>query len=185
MTKQITSCEHCAELEQRVERLKSQLAQWDPHYALKLDLPNADEALAIWRKITAKYPRMVSPSDRAEDQAAGMVAAMGYCFSVKKTGTPTTRYDAGWWLSRATEFQNSARLSGRIRSVLLAVIATNDVDYTLSNSDLFLDVFGRGKAIDRGAWRKLLAGAPVREPTPGKPPFSDGSIGHVKVGGVW
>jgi hypothetical protein len=174
-----------AALRSENERLRDALATWDRNYSLRLDLPDADQALVLWKKITSKYPRMVSPTDRAEDQAAGMVAAMGYIFTVKKTEKPTTRYDGAWWLSRATEFQNKARLTGRIRSVLLAVIATNDVSFTLSNSDLFLDVFGRGAPVDRSAWRKLLTGAPVREPTVINKPPLDESIGHVKVGGVW
>jgi hypothetical protein len=189
------TCEHCAErdhenagLRSQIQRLESQLVALDSHYVLKLDLPSGDQARALWRKVTARWPRMISPSDSEKDQVAGMIGAMGYCFTCRKTATRTTDYDSTWWTARAMEFVNSAHMHvPRIRSLLLGIIAVNDVPYILNNNELYLNPFGRGQQIDRTAWRRLLAdgGEPVREPTPGKPPFSDGSIGPVNVSGVW
>jgi hypothetical protein len=117
-----------------------------------------------------------------------MTAARGYCFSVAKSEKPTTRYDGGWWLSRATEFANIARISvPRIRSLLVGIIATNDVPYVLNNGEIYLDTFGRGKPIDRTAWRRLLddGGEPVREPVPIRPRQPDFSIGMRNLIPSW
>jgi hypothetical protein len=171
------------------ERLRNQVAQWDPHFALKLDLPTPDEALALWRLITARHPRMISPSDSVTDQVAGLVAAMAYVFTCRKTDAPTTKFDGSWWIDRATSFAVDARLHApRIRSVLLGVIATHDVPYVVANDKIYLDAFGRGKMIDRTAWRKLLPGGggePVREPLPTRPPQLDGSIGFINQIPSW
>jgi hypothetical protein len=175
-----------ATLRSENERLRGQLSSWDLNYALKCDLPSADQALALFKKITSKYPQMKSWSDSETDQAMGLVAAMGYCFSVAKSEKPTTRYGGDHWITAATAFANSARIPApRIRSVLIGIIACHDVNYTLSNSDLYLDTFGRGAPISREAWRRLLNGAPVREPMAVREKQLDGSIGMRKQIPSW
>jgi hypothetical protein len=174
-----------ATLRSENEYLRAQLAQWDPNFHLKLDLPDAEQGLLIWKKITSKYPRMISPTDSVTDQVQGLVAAMAFVFTCKKTETMTSRYDGSWWLSKATAFANDARMSApRIRSVLIGIIATNDVPYILSNSDIFLDVYSHGEPIDRHAWRRLLSG-PVGAPTALRPKVDDRSIGHVRQASAW
>jgi hypothetical protein len=124
-----------AALRSENERLRGQLMQWDPHFLLRFDLPSAEQALELWRKITSKYPQMKSWSDSETDQAMGMTAAMGFLFaSCVKTEKPNSRYGGDWWLARADEWARTARIPySRIRTVLAAVIATNDVAYHLSN----------------------------------------------------
>jgi hypothetical protein len=73
----------------------------------------------------------------------------------------------------------------RIRSLLIGVIATNDVDYILRNDTIYLDVHGRSVAINRHAWRALLNGAPGREPVALPMQVNDRSIGHVKTQSAW
>jgi hypothetical protein len=171
-----------AERDARIERLESQVAAWDPHYALKLDLPSADQALALFKKITSKYPRMRSPSDSETDQAMGLVAAMAFVFTCKKTETATSKFDGSVWIARATDFSRDARLGApRIRSLLIGIIATNDVPYVLSNNDIYLDSYGRGAPISRDSWRKLLSGGPLREPMAVREKQLDGSIGYRKI----
>jgi hypothetical protein len=185
MTKQ--TCERCDALRAENERLISQLQSWDPHWALRKALPTPDEAVALFEKITNKFPRMKSASDAISDGAAGMVAAMAYCYSVTKRATPESRYGGDWWVSRASEFANGARIfCPRIRSLLVGIVATNDIDFALSNSDIWLNPFGGtgGAAIDRMQWRKLLDGAPLREPIVIEPKFKDFGIGGVKMQGV-
>ena len=175
-----------ATLRSENEYLRAQLSSWDPNFSLKRDLPDPVQALALWRKITSKYPRMISPSDSGVDQAMGLVAAMAFVFTCAKTETPTTKFDGGYWIARATEFMNSARLSApRIRSVLIGIVACHDVPFILDNSSIYLDTFGRGKPISRGAWRRLLAGAPVREPMVVNKKELDGSIGVQRQISSW
>jgi hypothetical protein len=103
---------------------------------------------------------------------------MAFVFQCRKTSEPTTRYDGSWWNARAIAFANEARLEApRIRSVLLGIVATNDVPFMLCNHDLYLDTYGRGAPISRDAWRKLLSGAPVREPQVVREKQLDHSIG--------
>jgi hypothetical protein len=160
------------------ERLRNQLCVWDPNFLLKSDLPSAEEGLQLWLKITSKFPRMISPSDSKTDQVRGMIAAMAFVFTCRKTSESTTRFDGSWWNARAVALASEAQLGApRIRSVLLGIVATNDVPYVLSNNDLYLDAYGRGAPISRDAWRKLLSGAPVREPQVVREKQLDHSIG--------
>lgn len=185
---QTTHCPHCDALRLENERLVAALQSWDPFWQLRQDLPTPDEALALWRKITSKYPRMRSPSDSETDQSAGMVAAMAFCFSVAKTDTPNSKHDGSWWTNRAEDFSNKARISApRIRSLLIGIIATNDTPYALSNSDIWLDPWGsRGTVpIDRTAWRALLRGSPIREPVKIEPKVKDDTIGGVRQLNTW
>jgi hypothetical protein len=116
-----------------------------------------------------------------------MAAAMGYCFSVTKLDKPVSNFDGSIWVSRATAFAQAARISApRIRSLLIGIIAVNDIDYVLRNDTIYLDVHGRGEAIDRHAWRRLLSAAhPVREPMTIRPKVDDRSIGPVRVQSAW
>jgi hypothetical protein len=178
MTKQ--TCENCAALEAKVEHLRSQLYQFDPTFSIKEALPTEEEAALLFARITKRFPQMRSPTDTLEDQSRGLRAAMGFVFTLARTEVPMVRYDGSWWTAEAMRWANSARMScPRIRSVLIGVIASNDVPYCLDNSQLFLDPHGRGKAINPNAWRKLLAGAALREPVPRVKAVDDRSIGFV------
>jgi hypothetical protein len=175
-----------AELRERNGWLESQLMQWDPNYLLKRDLPNAEQGLALFKKIVAKYPRMRSPSDSETDQAMGLVAAMAFAFTCTKTDKAVSKYDGSWWLGRVEAFSRDARLGApRIRSLLIGIIATNDVPYVLSNKDVYLDPYGRGAPISRDSWRRLLDGAPVREPMVVRQQQVDRTIGHVNQIPSW
>jgi hypothetical protein len=71
--------------------------------------------------------------------------------------------------------------------VLIGIVASNDIDFALDNSRLWLDPYsGRGRPIDRGAWRKLLNGASsLREPVQVEPRIKDFSIGPVRQAASW
>jgi hypothetical protein len=49
--------------------------QWDPFYQLRADLPTPVEAIALFERITNKYPPMKSPTDSVTDQAMGLNGA--------------------------------------------------------------------------------------------------------------
>jgi hypothetical protein len=182
----MTECPNCAALVRENEKLRSQLVMWDPNFHLKASLPNVDEAAQLFQMITRKYPQMRSPTDSERDQIEGLRAAMAYGFSMSKTTAPNSRYDGDFWIARATEFANSSRMSApRIRSVLIGVIACNDIPFCVSNNDLYLDTLGRGAPIDRSKWKLLLRGDPLPEPAKVPEKMFDGGIGFVKVQGVW
>jgi hypothetical protein len=55
---------------------------------------------------------------------------------------------------------------GVIRSLLPAIVAINDVRYTLNSScTIWLGPYRRGKPVDALAWKKILAGADLIVPT--------------------
>jgi hypothetical protein len=185
MSNKQTNCARCTELETQIEHLEMQLQALDPFYGLKRSLPTHDEALTIWRRIVTRWPRMKSPTDSEVDQARSMTAAMAYAMSLTKVDVPITRYDGDWWIARAEEFASRARIFvPRIRSLLVAVIASNDSKWVLDNGIIFLNPYVSGPTIDRGAWKKLLSEAtPLREPEKLDRKL-DLSIGGIRVQGV-
>jgi hypothetical protein len=45
-------------LKVEVERLKDALAQWDPVFAIRQSLPTDEEAAALLKIVTSRYPHM-------------------------------------------------------------------------------------------------------------------------------
>jgi hypothetical protein len=94
---------------------------------------------------------------------------------------------AAWWVDQAQEWARAAGVQGVIRSLLPAIIATGDIQFTLDDyAAIWLDPYrASGRAVDAQAWRKILNGSgDLITPTPIKT-MVDGSIGHVPVQATW
>jgi hypothetical protein len=133
-------CPNCAALEAKLQHMTSQLMQFDKHYALKEALPSHDEAAQLFEKITSKYKQMRVPGEEHE-QIEGLRCGMAYLFgSCARAETPNARYDASWWLGNCRDWLSAARMYGRVRSMVLCVVATNSIPYLLDNSLLYISI---------------------------------------------
>jgi hypothetical protein len=183
MSKQI-ACERCAALEQRVQWLESQLEFFDPSFAIKRALPNEREAASLLKIVTSRYPHMKEQNASEQSQVENFLCALAYVMSLKVTEKPTITHAGPWWTSQAEIWSTNARMPGRPRTLLPAIICLG-LPYVLDHSVLYVDPHrSRGTAIDRTAWRRLLNGGDIRPATPIKQ-IDDRSIGAVKVGGAW
>jgi hypothetical protein len=178
------TCPHCAELEQRNEWLESQLATWDPIRGIRRALPPAGEAAKLLQRVVSRYPHMKEQNVGEHDQVANFLAGLAFVWSLTQTKEPCVKYSGSWWTSEAAMWCTNARLSGRPRTLLPALIAS-DVPYMLDHSSLFVDPHrSKGTAVDRAAWRRIVNGGELRPAIPVKA-VDDRSIGHAKVQAMW
>jgi hypothetical protein len=184
MTKQITTCERCAELEQRNAWLDAQLQTWDPVYSIRQALPSYQEAAALLKIVCGRYPHLKenNPEQVCVDNFR---AALAYVFSLKQTTTPTVAYQGSWWHAEANMWTSNARISGRVRTMIPAIIATGSIPYMLDHGAIFLDPHrARGVPVDRESWKRVLAGGDLLPATPVRA-VDDRSVGFAKVASAW
>jgi hypothetical protein len=149
------------------------------------NLPTEDEARALLRIVTARYPQLkwkYSAWLTPDEELESFQAAFAFICSLTRTEEPTKKFARSWWVDSGQQYCREVGVQGVIRSLLPAIVASRCIPYCLEDASLiWLDPYrGRGRAVDDTAWRGLLGGAdllaPVRIET-----FVDHSIGLVKV----
>ena len=88
-------------------------------------------------------------------------AAFAFIRSLTKTAAAVTKYAASWWVDSAQQWCRDFGVQGVIRSLLPAIGACGDVQYSLDDRSAFwLDSYrASGRAVDAQAWRKILNGS--------------------------
>jgi hypothetical protein len=147
-------------------------------------LPTDDEYRSLHRIVAARYPALKFRNN-ADDEFDSFRASFQFICSLTKTAAPVTKYAPSWWIDYAQQWCRDANVPGLIRSLLPAVIACADVQYTFDDRSAFwLDPFrASGRLVDPSAWRKILGGGDLIVPTKLNV-FIDHSIGLVRVQGV-
>jgi hypothetical protein len=172
------------ELRSRITWLTDQLAMWDPCFGIKQSLPSEQEAAALLRIVTGRYPHMKEQGANEKDQIQNFLCSLAFIWSLTVTKEPVTKYSGTWWIDQATAWCSTARLPGRPRTLLPAIIVS-DVSFMLSSDQIFLDPYRtKGTSVDRQAWRRLLNGGDMKAAIPVKQIY-DRSIGAVKVQAAW
>jgi hypothetical protein len=169
-----------AELQERNESLRGQLAVFDPCFAIKESLPSYQEAAKLLRLVTSRYPHMKEMNTSEKDQVQNFLCGLAYVWSLTQTTEPVTKFSGSWWLSEAQMWCSNSRFPGRPRTLLPALIVS-DVRYHLDHSSLFVDPYrSKGSAIERDAWRRILNGGDLKPAIPVKQTM-DHSIGFRKM----
>jgi hypothetical protein len=148
-------------------------------------MPSEDEARALLRIVTARYPRLKFPN--ADDELESFRASFRFICSLTKTAAPVTKYAPSWWIDCAQQWARDAGVQGVIRSLLPAIVACGDVQYSFDDRSAFwLHPYRTsGRVVDAQAWRKVLDGsgdliAPTKLDV-----FVDHSIGLQRVQATW
>jgi len=171
------TCERCADLERRVEWLESQLCIFDATFGIKQSLPSDEEAAKLLQRVVSRYPHMKEANTSEHDQVQNFLCSLAFVWSLTQTKEPCVKFSGSWWIYEASTWCSNARIAGRPRTLLPALIVS-DVPYHLDHSSLFVDPYrSRGTAVDRDAWRRVLAGGDLKAATPIKPKVDDASIG--------
>jgi hypothetical protein len=174
--KQTTACEHCEGLRARNDWLENQLAIWDPIHAIRRALPSDAEAAALLKIVCGRYPHLRENSG-PQESIDNFLCALAYIFSLTQTKQPTVAYQGSWWATEGNMWATNARLRGRVRTLIPAIIATGSIPFMLDHSAIYLDPHrARGTAVDNTSWRRVLAAADLLQAVPVKQTV-DASIG--------
>jgi hypothetical protein len=160
-------------------RITTFLPMADPRH-----LPNTDEYKALLNIVTARYPKLKIMN--ADEELESFRVSFRFICSLTKTAAPVTKFAPSWWIDSAQQWCRDANVPGVIRSLLPAIIACGDVQYTFDDRSAFwLDPYrASGRVVDAQAWRKILNGADLLAPTKLNV-FIDHSIGLQRVQSAW
>ena len=147
-------------------------------------LPNEDEARALLKIVTARYPQLKFRN--ADEELESFCASFPFICSLTKTAAPISKYSISWWIDTAQTWCRAANVSGAVRALLPAVIATADCQYSFDDRSAFwLDPYrSSGRVVDPTAWRKILNGGDLLVPTKINVPL-DHSIGLQRMQATW
>jgi hypothetical protein len=152
---------------------------------ISANMPDEDESRALLKIVHARHPRLKCKYDRfltPDDEHESFRAALAYVFSLTKTEKPTTAYSHSWWISEAKQWCQQVGVYGNILSLMPAIIATGDVNYSMDDFDaVWLHPYRSGKTVDDQKWCKVLNGGDLIAPTTRIEKFVDHSIGVIKV----
>jgi hypothetical protein len=147
-------------------------------------LPTGDEFRSLLRVVTARYPRLKFGPE--QDELESFRAALQFVVTLTKTAAPVTKFAPSWWIDYAQQWARDSGVQGVIRSLLPAIIACGDVQFSFDDrSAIWLDPFrSTGRAVDPSAWRKILGGGDLITPTKLNV-IVDNSIGMQRVQSAW
>jgi hypothetical protein len=118
-------------------------------------LPTDDEYHSLLRIVVARHPRLKFGNE--DEELESFRASFHYVCSLTKTAQPVTKYALSWWIDGAQQWARDAGVQGVIRSLLPAIIACGDAQYSFDDrSAVWLDPFrSSGRLVDAQAWRKI------------------------------
>ena len=82
-------------------------------------LPNEDEARALLKIVTARYPQLKFRN--ADEELESFCASFPFICSLTKTAAPISKYSISWWIDTAQTWCRAANVSGAVRALLPAV----------------------------------------------------------------
>ena len=111
-------------------------------------LPDVAEAAALHKIVVARFPAL--KFHNASGELEFFRAAFAFICSLTKTAAPVTKYAPSWWVDYAQQWCRDANVPGVIRSLLPAVVATGDIQFTFDDRSAFwLDPYrASGRAVD-------------------------------------
>jgi hypothetical protein len=145
-------------------------------------LPDAAEAAALLRIVTARYPTLKFRNATGELESFRCA-----CFRhVVDEDIRTNKYAASWFVDTAQQWCRENNVQGVVRGLLPAIVATGDVQYSLDDfSAHWLDPHrASGRVVDPSAWRQILSGGDLIVPTKLNV-FIDHSIGLQRTQSAW
>jgi hypothetical protein len=148
-------------------------------------LPTEDEARALLKIVTARYPKLKFRT--ADDELESFRAGFAFVCSRTKVASPIKKFAASWWIDTAQQWCRTAGVQGAVRSLAAPIIASADIPFTLDDfSTFWLDPHGVvGRAVDAQAWRKILNGSGDLVAPTKLDVFVDQSIGLQRVHAAW
>jgi hypothetical protein len=160
-------------------RITTFLPMADPKH-----LPDSDECHALLNIVTARYPKLKIMN--ADEELESFRVSFRFICLLTKTAAPVTKFAPSWWIDYGQKWARDCGVQGVIRSLLPAIVASGDVPFSFDDrSALWLDPYrASGRAVDPSAWRKILGGGDLIEPTKLNV-FIDHSIGHVRTQSAW
>jgi hypothetical protein len=147
-------------------------------------LPNAAEAAALLRIVTARFPTLKFRN--ATGELESFRCALAYVTSLTKTSAPTTKFAASWHVDAGQQWCRENGVQGIIRGLLPAIIGSGDISYSLDDpSAVWFDPYrSSGRSVDAQKWRQLLNGGDLLPPTKLNV-FIDHSIGLQRTQSAW
>ena len=125
-------------------------------------LPNEDEARALLKIVTARYPQLKFRN--ADEELESFCASFPFICSLTKTAAPISKYSISWW------------------NLYRADMVPRRFD---DRSAFWLDPYrSSGRVVDPTAWRKILNGGDLLVPTKINVPL-DHSIGLQRMQATW
>jgi hypothetical protein len=118
-------------------------------------LPSESEAVALLKIVLARYP--VLKFRNTDGELDSFRGALAYICSLTKMPVPITKYAASWWIDAAQQWCRENGVQGVVRSLLPAIIATGDVQYSFDDrSAIWLDPYRERPRCGRASVAKSL-----------------------------